>query len=556
MSLFKKKNPAVVAPIVPMVPNTNYSALAELTLNAITDGVLLVDERGVIQFANPAAATMAGYSSPENVINLNYNSVLMLENGEGAPVSVDGSPLTRAFQTNEKFTARDYLLVSTQGEHRAAIALSLIPTGTIHDNRIITFRDITNELKDEQDKSEFISTASHEMRTPVASIEGYLALALNPQTATIDSRARQYLEAAHKSSKHLGDLFRDLLDVTKLDDNRLKVHLAPVDIVATVKEFADAREKDMQKKHLKYSFGTSTPVTNAKQLNQLVYASVDLSFLQEVIDNLIDNAIKYTPEGGEIWVNARGDGDKVVINVTDTGIGVSPDDAAHIFQKFYRVDNSQTRQIGGTGLGLYLVKQRVEAMNGRVWVESAFGDGSTFFVSLPRLTDAEYQKQKLAYDNERAVKAFAEGKNVATSAMIQPTAVKQVQGATVAQTPMTSQGTGAAPQANVTPAQAPQQAQMPTATTIPTAPTPPANPAMAAVPKEATPIAEPTPTIETATTAPEVAPESMPQVTPQAGAQQAGVPQAGTQQADAGVTMMQPNVANNSVPLNNQKESI
>ena len=255
-------------------------------------------------------------------------------------------------------------------------------------------------------------------------------------------------------------------------------------------------------------------------------------------------------------MNARGDGDKVVINVTDTGIGVSPDDAAHIFQKFYRVDNSQTRQIGGTGLGLYLVKQRVEAMNGRVWVESAFGDGSTFFVSLPRLTDAEYQKQKLAYDNERAVKAFAEGKNVATSAMIQPTAVKQVQGATVAQTPMTSQGAVTAPQANVTPAQALQQAQMPTATTIPTAPTPPANPAMAAVPKEATPVAEPTPTIETATTTPEVAPESMSQVTPQAETQQAGVPQAGTQQADAGVTMVQPNVANNSVPLNNQKESI
>ena len=92
----------------------------------------------------------------------------------------------------------------------------------------------------------------------------------------------------------------------------------------------------------------------------------------------------------------------MVINVTDTGIGVSPEDAGHIFQKFYRVDNSQTRQIGGTGLGPHLVKQRVEAMDGRVWVESAFGEGSTFFVSLPRISDSEYEKRMIAYQNEQA----------------------------------------------------------------------------------------------------------------------------------------------------------
>lgn len=560
MSLFKNKKP-VVAPVAPVVPSTNYSALAELTLNSITDGVLLVDERGVIKFANPAAATMAGYDSPENVINLSYDAVLRLENGNGALVATDNSPLAQAFATNSSFTARDYLLISAQGEHRAAITLSLIPTGTVHDNRIITFRDITNELKDEQDKSEFISTASHEMRTPVASIEGYLALALNPQTATIDARARQYLEAAHKSSKHLGDLFRDLLDVTKLDDNRLKVHLVPVDIVATVKEFADAREKDMQKKHLKYSFGTNAPVTNTKQVNQLVYAAVDLSFLQEIIDNLIENAIKYTPEGGEIWVNARGDGDKVVINVTDTGIGVSPDDAAHIFQKFYRVDNSQTRQIGGTGLGLYLVKQRVEAMNGRVWVESAFGDGSTFFVSLPRLTDAEYQKQKIAYDNEQAIKAFSEGKNVATSAMINPVNPTQGQAqsqpretaptapvtSVPAQAPVAPQATEAAsPVATVAPSQtapvagqaAPVTGQTPNTGQVaqPTGQTfqQPANPAMttanpavAAVPQEAPQTTELMPALDTSAVMPE-----------------------NTTQQNA-----QPPVTNNN-PITNQKESI
>lgn len=401
MSLFKSKKPKVSMPVA-AADIANYSALAELTLNSITDGVLLIDDAGIIKFANPAAATMVGYGSPSNMLGLDYKTVLRLETTNGAAVPPDQSKLAQAVQTNQAMTLRDYVLISVQSERRAAISLTVTPTGGPKSNKIITFRDITKELEEEEKQSEFISTASHEMRTPVASIEGYLGLALNPSTATIDDRARQYLEAAHSSSQHLGRLFKDLLDVTKLDDGRLKVHAVPVEIVSVVRQMVGARENDMRAKHLKYSFGTTGPVTGDKQIDQLVYAAVDLDFLREILDNLIENAIKYTPDGGEIWVNARGDGDKVLINVTDTGIGVSPEDAGHIFQKFYRVDNSQTRQIGGTGLGLYLVKQRVEAMDGRAWVESAFGDGSTFYVSLPRLTPAEYQRRLIAYQNEQA----------------------------------------------------------------------------------------------------------------------------------------------------------
>ena len=311
-------------------------------------------------------------------------------------------------------------------------------------------------LAEEEEQSEFISTASHEMRTPVASIEGYLGLALNPQTATIDARARQYLEAAHASSQHLGRLFKDLLDVTKLDDGRMKPRLTPVDIVAVVREMVRAHEPKMQAKHLKYSFGTADAVNNGQKVEPLVYAAVDLDFMREILDNLIENAIKYTPDGGEIWVNARGDGDKVLINVTDTGIGISPEDAAHVFQKFYRVDNSQTRSIGGTGLGLYLVKQRVEALGGRVWVESAFGEGSTFFVSLPRLSDTEYERLRLAYQNEQAVQAFKSGAVPATP-VVQPVATAQsgavAQPVATAQSVATARPVAAQTQTVQTPAQ-------------------------------------------------------------------------------------------------------
>lgn len=435
MSLFKRKKNQLTVAGAPAGAIPNYSALAELTLNAITDGVLLVDENGLIKFANPAAAEMVGYGRPNNMIGLSFETVLKLENAEGMLVPPEQTKLTQFFVANQPLTTREYILVSMQAERRAAISLSLTPTGGPKSNKIITFRDITKELEEEEKQSEFISTASHEMRTPVASIEGYLGLALNPQTATIDDRAKQYLESAHKASQHLGHLFKDLLDVTRLDDGHAKLHLVPVEMVAVVKDMAGSREKDMLAKHLKYSFGSAGGFGHSRLLDQVVYAAVDLDFLREILDNLIDNAIKYTPEGGEIWVGARGDGDKVLINVTDTGIGVSPEDAGHIFQKFYRVDNSQTRQIGGTGLGLYLVKQRAEAMGGRVWVESAFGDGSTFFVSLPRLSAIEYEKRRIAYQNEQVMQAFAESnaaRNSATATASAPVAAQMSQGVTTA----------------------------------------------------------------------------------------------------------------------------
>lgn len=458
MSLFKSKKSQQPSAL-PAAAIANYSALAELTLNNITDGVLLIDDAGIIKFANPAAAAMVGYGSPTNMIGMNFQNILRLETTNGVAVQPTQNKLVQAVQTNQPLVLRDYVLISVQSERRAAISLTLTPTGGPKANKIITFRDITKELEEEEKQSEFISTASHEMRTPVASIEGYLGLALNPQTATIDDRARQYLEAAHSSSQHLGRLFKDLLDVTKLDDGRLKVHAVPVEIVAVVREMARGHEKEMRAKHLKYSFGTTGPVVGDKQIEQLVYAAVDLDFLREILDNLIENAIKYTPDGGEIWVNARGDGDKVLINVTDTGIGVSPEDTGHIFQKFYRVDNSQTRQIGGTGLGLYLVKQRVEAMDGRVWVESAFGDGSTFFVSLPRLTPAEYQKRLLAYQNEQAQLQTLNGTQTAPVVPLQAQAVQPHTLATHPQAQVTAGQVSSSTQPTVAPAPQPQVAQ-------------------------------------------------------------------------------------------------
>lgn len=416
MGLFSKKQ----KPINSYAGMVDSAALAQRALDFIAEGVLLIDAGGMIQFANPAAATMTGYDSSTMLTGLDYSLILRLESADGVPIEISKTDIYTAIKTNQPLTSREYLLVSAQAEHRMAIALSVIPTGGTHDFKIITFRDITKELQEENEQAEFISTASHEMRTPVASIEGYLGLALNPQTATIDARAKQYLEAAHSASQHLGRLFKDLLDVTKLDDKRLKAHPVPVDAVEVVQKLAATHEKEFMAKNLHYTFGANEPTGgfDKKHIEPKVYMAVDLDFLREILDNLIGNAIKYTPAGGQIWVNVRGDGDKVLINVTDTGIGISAEDAAHVFQKFYRVDNSQTRQIGGTGLGLYLVKQRVEALHGRVWLESAFGQGSTFFVSLPRLSASEYERMSIAEANQRMIQQFSAPAQPAQSAPV------------------------------------------------------------------------------------------------------------------------------------------
>ncbi len=430
MNMFKRNNPKNSA--------VSQAGLAELALKNIHDGVIITDKSGVIQFINPAAVTMTECGSADKATGLDYGLLLKLETKEGRELSEAENPLIQAMSTGQTLENCQVCLIATQSDKRIPICISVLPVDGLSQNRIITFRDITKELAEEGEQTEFISTASHEMRTPVATIDGYLSLALNPQTAAIDERARGYLTAAQKASKHLGKLFQDLLDVTKLDDGKIKPHFEPAEMVSLVKDISDDYIERARESKLNFAFGSNSSVAGGRQMDQVVYGFVDTNFMREIMDNLIENALKYTPSGGSIYVNVRGDGDRVLINVTDTGIGISSDDLGHIFQKFYRADNSDTRTIGGTGLGLYLVKQRVEAMGGRVWAESAFGEGSTFYVSLPRITSDEYEKRMIVIRNQQMQAQMAPANPIPSSAPAMPNVVPAQAAAPVSQpTPAT-----------------------------------------------------------------------------------------------------------------------
>jgi PAS domain S-box-containing protein len=366
---------------------SQVSGKSDAIISAIADGVIALSNKGVIQFINPAAEQITGWTK-QDAMSLDYKSVLKLVDNKDAELTPANDPISNTLVTNKETTSDDLSLLTKTGK-KLLVALTVSPTGQPGAGVILVFRDITKEKAEEREQAEFISTASHEMRTPVASIEGYLGLALNPNTAQIDEKAREYINKAHESAQHLGRLFQDLLDVSKAEDGRLANDPKVVDVVAFTHDIIEGLRPQAEKKSLRLMYKPMPDDDNndgalgERRLNPVYYANVDNDHLREVLANLVENAIKYTPKG-DITVDIGGDAEHVVISVADSGIGIPKEDMAHLFQKFYRVDNSHTREIGGTGLGLYLSRRLVEAMNGRIWVESEYERGSTFFVEIPR----------------------------------------------------------------------------------------------------------------------------------------------------------------------------
>ena len=365
---------------------SQIASKSDVVINAIADGVIALDKDGKIQLINPAAQRIIGWNRTD-AMKLSYKSVISLLNMENKPLTQAADPIANVLATNQQIATNDLQIV-TKAKKQLQVALDISPVGQLGSGVIIVFRDITKEKSDEREQTEFISTASHEMRTPVASIEGYLGLALNPSIATIDDKARDYIKKAHSSVEHLGRLFQDLLDVTKADDGRLSNIPKVVDVVEFLADIVQGMTPRAEQKGLRLFYKPrpdSGVILAGRRITPVFFVNVDNDHLREVVANLIENAIKYTPHGS-VSVDVTGDNDHVVISIEDSGIGIPSEDIIHLFQKFYRVDNGETREIGGTGLGLYLCRRLCEAMGGRIWVESQYKQGSTFYVELRRIS--------------------------------------------------------------------------------------------------------------------------------------------------------------------------
>ncbi|HUC96611.1 MAG TPA: ATP-binding protein [Candidatus Saccharimonadales bacterium] len=385
------------------------SSKAEVVINAIGDGVIAIDNQGIIQLINPAAQNIIGWGK-QDAIALSYRSILKLINQKDESLDPSSDPIQQALNANQEIRTNNLSLMTNSGK-KLMISLVASPVGEIGSGVITVFHDITKEKADEREQAEFISTASHEMRTPVASIEGYLGLALNPQTAQIDNRARDFILKAHASAEHLGYLFQDLLDVAKSDDGRIVNKPRVINLVIFVRDVVQGLKQKANDKGLQLTYKPMPDNSTERHIAPSYSVNLDNDHIREIVDNLVENAIKYTPSG-EILVDVTGDEERVVISVKDSGVGIPAEDMQHLFQKFYRVDDKNTRDIGGTGLGLYLCRRLTEIMGGRIWAESTYSKGSTFFVELPRVSNQDATR---LLEQQTRNDQLNEKKNVSTS---------------------------------------------------------------------------------------------------------------------------------------------
>ena len=339
---------------------TEEQARAARVLAAVGDGVVLVDRDSVIRLWNPAAAAITGVAEAD-AIGRPIRDVVpgWDEIARRVPVASRPGDAVRAETTPVEIGGRE-VWVSGSGVG--------FEEGTVY-----AFRDLTEERALEQMRSDFVATVSHELRTPVAAIYGSALTIRRPDLNLEDEIRDHLLQVIADESVRLTAIIEDLLLASHLDSGRLQLAIEECDPRELAQAVVEAQET-----HLPANVRLSVDVPEA-----VPTVRADRNQLHQVIDNLVENAIKYSPDGGEVRLAVNANGGSVRFSVSDTGLGIPSGEQRRIFEKFYRVDPNMTRGIGGTGLGLYITRELVQRFEGRIWVESREGEGSTFHVELP-----------------------------------------------------------------------------------------------------------------------------------------------------------------------------
>jgi two-component system, OmpR family, phosphate regulon sensor histidine kinase PhoR len=238
---------------------------------------------------------------------------------------------------------------------------------------VIVLHDITDLRKLERVRRDFVANVSHEFKTPLTAIQGFAETLLAGAMDDPQNRIR-FLQIILDHSRRLARLTDDLLELSRMDADRVDLELDRLSVSQFVQSCIETTQRSAAEKNLRVSVNLKTSLPDI---------AADRRRLAEVLQNLLDNAVQYTPSGGRITVSASSDGDEVEFSVSDTGIGIPKVDQPRIFERFYRVDVARSREVGGTGLGLSIAKHLVEAHGGRIWVESEVGQGSQFHFTVP-----------------------------------------------------------------------------------------------------------------------------------------------------------------------------
>jgi two-component system phosphate regulon sensor histidine kinase PhoR len=346
-----------------------YDALIE----SIGEGLIVIDRNGNIERVNHYASQVLGYSE-EELIGRWFPGAVIVVDEIGQHVEPLARPISRALTEGKpvseyaSFLRKDGKTVPVHVT-ASPVIIKGKPAGAIE-----VFRDLTSERELDAAKDEFVSIASHQLRTPATGIRGILAMVLAGDFGELSEKQRRYVEMAAKSNDRQLSIIEDLLSVARADSGSLELLREEVYLTALITEVIAEHELRLAESQQKLEV----------DLAPGVIAHVDPEKIKMVVDNLINNASKYTPAGGTVSVVLENAGpDRAHICVRDTGVGIPPDKISQIFHKFRRVQNELSIPAGGTGLGLYLAQKIVRLHGGEISVASAVGQGSDFCIYLP-----------------------------------------------------------------------------------------------------------------------------------------------------------------------------
>jgi len=333
---------------------TSQSEHAKLSaiLDQLTDGVLIADADGRVQFANPAAEKLFG--SPLA--------------GRSVAEAIRHHSLVDAWRRCQQTTQLQSESVELPAS-RQFLQLIAIPD-THAGGSLLLIQDLTRVRRLETVRRDFISNLSHELRTPLASLKALTETLQDGALADLEAGPR-FLGRIHTEVDALTQMAQELLDLSKIESGQIALVLRKVDPLAVLKSAADRMRLQAERAGVNLTVETATPPN----------VQADAARLEGVLVNLIHNAVKFTRRGGSVTLSANADGESVVFAVRDSGAGIPSDDLPRIFERFYRVDKS--RAGSGTGLGLSIAKHIVEAHGGRIWAQSREGQGSVFCFSIP-----------------------------------------------------------------------------------------------------------------------------------------------------------------------------
>ena len=338
-------------------------------LSYMTDGVLATNRRGKITMINDMAKKQLGVQK-EDVLNKSILELLKIED---------------EYELRDLITQIPELMIDSQdanGEYlslRVRFALVRRESGFIS-GLVAVLHDTTEQEKEERERRLFVSNVSHELRTPLTSVKSYLE-ALD-EGALSEPVAPDFIKVSLDETNRMMRMVTDLLHLSRIDNATSHLDVELINFTAFItfilNRFDQIRGQDEEKK---YELVRDYPITS-------VWIEIDTDKMTQVIDNILNNAIKYSPDGGKITVTMKTTDDQMILSISDQGLGIPKQDLPRIFDRFYRVDRARSRAQGGTGLGLAIAKEIIKQHDGFIWAKSEYGKGSTFTIVLPYDKDA------------------------------------------------------------------------------------------------------------------------------------------------------------------------